>query len=127
MVRVFLLIAVLFLLFLVPRIYRERRRAAERAHRPLPPVPARLLRGAERTWVVFTLPYCASVGAVEARLRAHDPGARLVEIDATQEPSLANAFDVRRAPTVVLADATGRVMARLVGAEAVDDYVRSPK
>jgi hypothetical protein len=60
-------------------------------------------------------------------LRAHDPGARLVEIDATQEPSLANAFDVRRAPTVVLADATGRVMARLVGAEAVDDYVRSPK
>jgi hypothetical protein len=127
MIRVFFVVAVLFLLFLVPRIYRERRRAAERVHRPLPMVPARIVAGAERTWVVFTTPYCASAGAVEARLRAYDPRARLVEIDATDDPYLANAFDVRRAPTVLLADATGRVLARLVGAEGVDDYVRSPK
>ena len=127
MMWAFIVVAVLFLLLLVPRLYRQRRQAVEGAHRPLPVVPARLLAGAERTWVVFTTPYCASVGSVEAQLRAHDPGARLVEIDATQEPYLANAFAVRRAPTVLFADATGRVMARLVGAEGVDAYVRSPK
>jgi hypothetical protein len=125
--RVFLVVAILFLLLLVPSIYRQRRQAATRPRRPLPPVPARLLAGAERTWVVFTTPYCASVGLVEAQLRAHDPGARLVEIDATLEPYLARAFDVRRAPTVLLADATGRVQARLVGTEGVDAYVRNPK
>jgi hypothetical protein len=125
--RVFLVVAILFLLLLVPSIYRQRRQAAARPRRPLPPVPARLLAGAERTWVVFTTPYCASVGLVEAQLRAHDPGARLVEIDATLEPYLARAFDVRRAPTVLLADATGRVQARLVGTEGVDAYVRNPK
>ena len=125
--RVFLVVAILFLLLLVPSIYRQRRQAAARSRRPLPQVPARLLAGAERTWVVFTTPYCASVGSVEAQLRAHDPGARLVEIDATLEPYLARAFDVRRAPTVLLADATGRVQARLVGTEGVDAYVRNPK
>ena len=124
---VFFVVAILVLLLLVPPIYRQRRRAATRARRPLPTVPARFLAGAERTWVVFTTPYCASVGAVEAQLRAHDPGARLVEIDATVEPYLAQAFDVRLAPTVLLADATGRVQARLVGTEGVDAYVRSPK
>jgi len=125
--RVFLVVAILFLLLLVPSIYRQRRQAAARSRRPLPQVPTRLLAGAERTWVVFTTPYCASVGSVEAQLRAHDPGARLVEIDATLEPYLARAFDVRRAPTVLLADATGRVQARLVGTEGVDAYVRNPK
>ncbi len=127
MIRAFLVVAVLFLLLLVPRIYRQRRQARERAHRPLPVVPARLLAGAERTWVVFTTPYCASVGSVEAQLRSHDPTARLVEIDATEEPYLADAFEIRRAPTVLLADAGGHVLARLVGAEGVEDYVRSPK
>jgi hypothetical protein len=124
---VFFVVAILILLVLVPPIYRQRRRAATRARGPLPPVPARLLAGAERTWVVFTTPYCASVGSVEAQLRAHDPGARLVEIDATLEPGLAQAFDVRRAPTVLLADAAGKVKARLVGTEGVDAYVRNPK
>ena len=124
---VFFVLAILVLLLLVPPIYRQRRRAATRARRPLPTVPARFLAGAERTWVVFTTPYCASVGAVEAQLRAHDPAARLVEIDATVEPYLAQAFDVRLAPTVLLADAAGRVQARLVGTEGVDAYVRNPK
>ena len=124
---VFFVVAILVLLLLVPPIYRQRRRAATQARRPLPTVPARFLAGAERTWVVFTTPYCASVGAVEAQLRAHDPGARLVEIDATVEPYLAQAFDVRLAPTVLLADATGNVRARLVGTEGVDAYVRNPQ
>ena len=41
--------------------------------RPRPSVPRALLDGAERTWVVFTTPYCASCGPVEERLRQSDP------------------------------------------------------
>jgi hypothetical protein len=123
-VWIVLAVLVVLLLLLVPRLFREGR--AGRAAAP-PIVPARLLRGANRTWVVFTTPYCATAGSVEAHLRAHDPGARLVEIDATTEPYLAAAFDIRHAPTVLLADAAGRVRARLVGADAVEAYVRKPK
>jgi hypothetical protein len=82
-------------------------------------VPAELRKGADRTWVVFTTPYCAGCGPVEERLRSSDPGARVVRVDATRDPLLAEAFAVRSAPTAVLADADGRVQARLVGAEAV--------
>ena len=53
---VFFVVAILVLLLLVPPIYRQRRRASTQARRPLPAVPARLLAGAERTWVVFTTP-----------------------------------------------------------------------
>ena len=76
--------------------------------------------------MVFTSPYCATCGPVEARLRASDPGARVVKVDATREPALADAFSIRSAPTVLLADAEGRVTARLVGPEAVEDYVGQP-
>src|SRR5207237_9026432 len=96
---VFFVVAILVLLLLVPPIYRQRRRASTQARRPLPAVPARLLAGAERTWVVFTTPYCASVASVEAHLRAHDPGARPGETHATLDPCLAPESDVRPAPT----------------------------
>jgi hypothetical protein len=89
----------------------------------LPAVPASLLDGADRTWVVFTTPYCASCGPVKEQLAADDPGARIVTVDATREPHLADAFAVRSAPTVLLADAFGAVQARLVGAPAVRDYL----
>jgi uncharacterized membrane protein len=125
-VWIVLAVLVVLLLLLVPRLVREGR--AETAAPRVPPVvPARLLAGANRTWVVFTTPYCATAGSVEAHLRAHDPGARLIEIDATNEPYLAAAFDIRHAPTVLLADAAGRVRTRLVGADAVEAYVRNPK
>jgi hypothetical protein len=89
----------------------------------LPAVPASLLEGADRTWVVFTTPYCASCGPVKEQLAADDPGANIVTVDATREPHLADAFAVRSAPTVLLADAAGAVQARLVGAPAVRDYL----
>jgi hypothetical protein len=120
-------ISVVLLLVLVRRFVRQRRAEMANPPRTAPVVPSRFLAGADRTWVVFTTPYCASAGAVEAHLRAHDPGARLVEIDATTEPYLAGVFDIRHAPTVLLADATGGVRARLVGADAVEAYVRKPK
>lgn len=122
-VRAIVVVVLLFAIALAARLYRSWRVRLQ-ADRPTHPlVPASLLAGAERTWVVFTSPYCATCGPVEERLRASDPSARVVKVDATREPHLADAFSVRSAPTVLLADGAGNVTARLVGAEAVDSYV----
>jgi hypothetical protein len=94
--------------------------------RPLPRLPASLLAGAERTWVVFTTAYCAACGPVIERLREIEPDARVVTVDVGADRGLAEAFRIRTAPTVLLADADGEVRLRMVGAAAVDDYVRSP-
>lgn len=125
LVRVLVVVVLLLAVGLGTRLYRARRAAlvGERPRHPL--VPAALLEGAERTWVVFTTPYCATCGPVEERLRAADPEARVVRVDATREPRLAEAFSVRAAPTVLLADAGGRVQQRLVGAEAVRQWAVS--
>jgi hypothetical protein len=108
-----------FGVLLVTRLYRAWRAGviADEPHHPL--VPASLRHGAERTWVVFTTPYCASCGPVEVSLREADPDARVVRVDASREPLLADAFRIRSAPTAVLADAEGKVQLRLVGADAV--------
>jgi hypothetical protein len=122
--RAVIVIAILVAIALAGRIYRawRARLQAEKPAHPL--VPDSLRVGADRTWVVFTSPYCASCGPVEARLRASDPGARVVKVDATREPHLADSFSIRSAPTALLADGDGNVTARLVGPEAVEDYVR---
>jgi hypothetical protein len=118
-----IVLVLLFAVALAGRLYRSWR-AGIRDERPEHPlVPDSLLAGAARTWVVFTSPYCATCGPVEARLRASDPEARVVKVDATREPHLADAFSIRSAPTVLLADAAGHVTTRLVGAEAVETYV----
>ncbi|MGH9280774.1 MAG: thioredoxin family protein [Acidimicrobiales bacterium] len=106
-----------------PWLYRRRRARLQEGPAVHPPVPADLLAGAERTWLLFTTPWCASCGPVEDRLRQSDPEARVVKVDATVEPVLAGTFSVRSAPTALLADADGRVHARLVGAAAVEEYV----
>ena len=116
-------LVLLFAVALAARLYRQWRLRVQTAEPDHPTVPATLLAGAERTWVIFTTPFCATCGPVAARLEASDPGARVVKVDATREPHLADAFSVRSAPTVLLADGEGRVQARLVGAEAVDSYV----
>lgn len=125
-VRLFVVVVVMFGILLLTRLYRQWRTGvvADRPSSPL--IPQSIRAGAERTWVVFTTPYCASCGPIEARLRASDPSANVVRIDATEQPGLAGAFRVRSAPTVLLADAEGRVKARLVGVAAFDDYVRNP-
>jgi hypothetical protein len=125
--RAVIVLVLLFAVALAARLYRQWRMGLQAAKPDHPTVPEALRAGAERTWVVFTSPFCASCGPVADRLRATDPAARVVKVDATREPHLADAFSVRSAPTVLLADAEGRVRARLVGAEAVDDYVRSPQ
>lgn len=117
-------IAILFAVALAGRLYRSWR-AGLIAERPAHPrIPESILAGAARTWVVFTSPYCATCGPVVARLRASDPEARVVKVDATREPHLADAFSIRSAPTVLLADGAGNVTARLVGADAVTNYLR---
>ena len=125
--RAVIVVAILFAIVLAARVYRSWR-AGVRDDRPVHPlVPASLLAGAARTWVVFTSPYCATCGPVEARLRTLDPEARVVKVDATREPHLAAAFSICSAPTALLADGHGNVTARLVGAEAVDNYVALPR
>jgi len=125
--RAVVVVALVAVLALATMAYRrwQARVAADRPDHPA--VPDALRAGAERTWVVFTSPYCATCGPATDRLRASDPGARVVTVDATLEPALAASFSVRRAPTAVLADGRGRVTTRLVGAEAVERYVRSPE
>lgn len=125
--RALVVLVLLFAVALVTRLYRQWREGVRTDRPEHPAVPASLLAGADRTWVVFTTPYCASCGPVEDRLRASDPLARVVKVDATREPHLAQAFAIRSAPTVLLADAAGTVQARLVGAEAVDSYVRASR
>lgn len=124
--RAIVVIGVLFVFVLGKRLYTQWRAGLHHETRAVPRLPAELVTGAERSWVVFTTPYCATCEPVKQRLAAYDPDARVVTVDATREPHLANAFHVRAAPTVLLSDETGEVKHRLVGAAAVMDYVRSP-
>ena len=125
--RAVIVVAILFAVAFAARLYRSWRGRVQ-THRPVHPrIPEALLAGAARTWVLFTSPYCATCGPVEARLRAWDPDARVVKVDATREPHLADAFFIRSAPTVLLADGAGNVTTRLVGAEAVDAYAVGPR
>lgn len=119
-VRLLIVAALLALFAAAPALYRRRRFHAPSVH---PPVPPALLAGAERTWLLFTTPWCASCGPAEERLRASDPSARVVKVDATQDKELAATFSVRSAPTALLADRAGEVQARLVGLEAVSRFV----
>lgn len=91
-----------------------------------PRVPFPLIAGSARTWVVFTTPYCANCGPASERLREADPVANVVTVDAARERELAQAFSVRSAPTMLLADHEGEVQARLVGVEALERYLARP-
>ena len=105
------------------RMYVQWQARQQRTPAASPRVPSELLGAGDRTWVVFTTPFCASCGPVKEQLAAQDPAAEVVTVDATREPHLADAFSVRSAPTVLLADRDGNVRTRLVGAPAVRDYL----
>lgn len=120
--KLLIVAALVLALVITRRWYVGWRAGLHREHRVHPRVPVSLLDGAPRTWLVFTTPYCASCGPVKEQLSGADPGARLVTVDVTREPHLAQAFHVRSAPTVLLADEAGLVQTRLVGARAVRDY-----
>jgi hypothetical protein len=122
-IRVLIVVAVLASVGAATWWY-QRRRAADvnRGAHDLDPVPAQYRHGVA-TWLIFTTPVCASCTAVEAALREAFPHHRVEKIDATEQPELADRYNVRRAPTTLLADAAGTVIERLVGPEAVRDFV----
>jgi glutaredoxin len=93
------------------------RRARWSASAPLPGArfPRWVTEGAERTWVVFTTPYCAACGPIVEALHRDDPAARVVEVDATRHVDLARDFSVRAAPTVFEADGDGTPLRRFGG------------
>ena len=125
MTRSAVVVSLVVLFLLASFFYRRWRRGLQDERLPHPTVPEHLIEGAERTWVVFATPWCASCGPVAEELKRSDPSARVLTVDATADPDLAGAFHVRSSPTAVLADARGRVQARLVGPAAVADYVRN--
>lgn len=114
-----------FGLILVWRMVRQRyfgrhKSPTVRGASSFPLVPAPILRGADRTWVVFTTPDCQPCLAIAERLRRAEPASQVSEIDTRREPRLAEAFHIDRLPAVLLANRYGEVEARLVGQAAVD-------
>lgn len=118
--RTIVVIGLLLFLALGKRLYRQWQDRVARDRRPVPAIPSRLLGDTDRTWVVFTTRYCATCGPVRDRLMERDPAAHVVTVDVSHDPALAEAFRIRHAPTVIEADRRGRVLTRLVGAEAVN-------
>jgi glutaredoxin len=119
------IVVALVAVFALARAAHRRWRAGLHAEaRAVPALPDHLVAGAARTWVVFTTPWCASCDTVTSHLSTAEPDSRVVKVDATQHVDLADAFHIRTAPTVLLADALGTDHQRLVGAAAVSDYVR---
>jgi hypothetical protein len=86
-------------------------------------LPAELVGDGPRTWVLFSTPWCATCGPAERQLRAADPTATVVRIDATDRPDLVDTLRIRTAPTVLLAGPDGRVLRRLAGPDAVSAHV----
>lgn len=82
---------------------------------PTPRLGTDLTAGAERTWVVFTTPFCVACQPVLAWIRTHDPAARVIDVRVDQQPHLARRYRVQTAPTVLVAGASGEVLARLAG------------
>ncbi|MDQ1358700.1 MAG: Thioredoxin [Acidimicrobiaceae bacterium] len=129
--RIALILFVCFGLALAGRALRQRRWRLRRGRRgrdpfsQLPLVPAEVLRGAERTWVVFTTPDCDRCRAIAERLRTSEPASQVTEIDTRREPLLAEAFHVREVPAVLLANRYGQVEARLIGRSAIESALPS--
>lgn len=99
-------------------MHRARRADEHRNADAMPKVPA-ALRGNGAAWIVFTTPTCVACRTVTGLIADARPEAIVVTVDATTDPDLAERWEVRRAPTTLQTDADGRVLARLVGADAV--------
>jgi hypothetical protein len=101
------------------RLGRRSKRASKRTGQPL--LPASLLKGADRTWVLFVNRHAS--GDLVDRLRAAQPDAEVTAVDCEQRPELAATFLIRRFPTVLIANRYGQVEARLVGNRAIGNAI----
>ena len=120
-----LIIAVVLAVVVGATAWHRRRSEADatRGATGLGALPAELLGAAPATWVIFTTPYCASCTAVQTDLGEAFPHHEVRKIDATERIDLADRYEVKRAPTTLLADERGNIVQRLVGAEAVRDFI----
>lgn len=107
-------------------LHRARTADQRRGAEALPVVPA-ALRGGGAGWIVFTTPTCVACRTVTELIGARHPDDRVVTVDASTDPELAARWEVRRAPTTLQVDADGRVLARLVGADAVRRHLAGPE
>ncbi len=110
--------------FVVAKFWYDRRTAslADRSSLDQPSVPDRL-RGPGRTWIVFSTEFCATCGPVTERIRALHPADTVHKVMVEKESTLADAFTVRTAPTLLEVDSVGRVTHSVAGAEAVLRHV----
>lgn len=81
--------------------------------------------GADVTLVQFSTEYCSRCPGVARSLTALaddlDGDIRHVEIDLTHDAALADRFDVRQTPTVLVLDAAGRTAGRIAGVPRADE------
>ena len=84
----------------------------------LPAVPAEHLSG-RPLWLVFTTEFCAVCPRVIEQISAQQPDDSIIVLDVADHLDLASRYRVRRAPTVIRAEADGSVIVRLAGADAV--------
>ncbi len=82
--------------------------------------------GERATLVQFSTAFCAPCRSTRVVLRdvaERIPGVRYVDVDAEAHLDLVRALDVRRTPTVLVLDETGRVRRRAVGAPRRADVI----
>ena len=74
--------------------------------------------GERATFVQFSSPICAPCRSTERVLSGiadETPGVAHLDVDVSERLDLADEFDIRRTPTVLVLDAAGLVRQRLVG------------
>ena len=129
--RLLVLVALAAVVAVVTVLYR-RRRAADEARGAFddatgaalwPALPDDLQGDHQATWLILSTPVCASCSAVQATVAESFPHHRVLKVDVTERPELGDRYDVKRAPTTIVADSTGAVVERLVGPEAVMDFI----
>ncbi len=86
-------------------------------------VPSELVGDTDRTWIVFSTPFCATCGPVEEQLRQRFPEHDVRRADVEQWAATAIDLGVRRAPTVVRVDRAGSVDLVLAGPDAVRGHL----
>jgi thiol-disulfide isomerase/thioredoxin len=80
--------------------------------------------GSRATLVQFSTDFCQPCRAAHRILAAEaagTPGVAHVEVDAADRTDLVRRFDVRRTPTVLVLDGTGRVVGRSSGVPVAAD------
>ena len=112
MVRLLVMLGLVTVVAVIAFASRWARARSAARPRPMPPLDRTLTADTPRTWVVFTTQYCATCEPTMERIKRSDPNAQVLKIDVADRPDLARRYDVRRAPTVLVADEDGTIRAR---------------